>query len=116
MIKEVKKLWGSEEWLVNNNLYCAKYLNLKRGYQCSLHYHKLKDETFYILEGIIELELQENGREVTITLVRGNQYRLKPYTLHRFRAITFRAKILEISTTHFDSDSYRKEKARKIKG
>ena len=114
MIKKVKKLWGSEEWLVNNIKYCAKYLNLVQGYQCSLHYHKIKDETFYVLEGIVELELQEEGRPATVTLKKGEQYRLVPYTLHRFRAKTFRAKILEISTTHFDSDSYRTEIACKI--
>jgi len=53
MIKKVKKIWGSEEWLVNNELYCCKILNLKKGYRCSIHYHKDKDETFYVLKGIV---------------------------------------------------------------
>ena len=109
MLKFVRKVWGSEEWLVNNDLYCSKYLNLAKGYQCSLHYHKIKDETFYVLDGTIELELRENDRPVTMILHRGDQHRLYPHTIHRFRAVTTIAKILEVSTTHFDEDSYRLE-------
>jgi mannose-6-phosphate isomerase-like protein (cupin superfamily) len=111
MIKFVTKLWGSEAWLVNTDKYCAKYLNLVEGYQCSLHYHKIKDETFYVLDGKIELELSNK----TLLLKKGDSHRLRPGDIHRFRAITPQAKILEISTTHYDEDSYRLEKSCKIK-
>ena len=125
MIKLVTKIWGSEEWLVNNELYCAKYLNLVNGYQCSLHYHKLKDETFYVLEGIVFLEVgkrvepchskQEIMEDVRVhVLLKGEQFRLRPWTIHRFYAITRIAKILEVSTTHQDEDSYRLVKSGKI--
>jgi hypothetical protein len=42
----VKKGWGSELWLVNGDLYCGKILRFNKGKKCSLHYHKLKTETF----------------------------------------------------------------------
>ena len=42
-----KKGWGYENWLVNTELYCGKILHFNHGKQCSLHYHKIKDETFY---------------------------------------------------------------------
>ncbi len=103
MIKFVPKVWGSEEWLVNNEKYCAKFLNLVRGYQCSLHYHKLKDETFYVLDGKVEIELQDN----ILILNKGDFVRIKPTIIHRFRATTPTARILEVSTTHSDEDSYR---------
>ena len=53
----VPKEWGSEYWIVNNDLYCGKLLTLEKNKRCSVHYHKNKDETFYILEGKIKLEL-----------------------------------------------------------
>jgi len=121
MIKEVTKLWGKEEWLVNNEVYCAKYLNLIRGYQCSLHFHKIKDETFYVVEGVVKLEVLKSMQPCdiynknTVMMNKGEQFRLRPGTIHRFSAYTPKAKILEISTTHFDSDSYRIKKACKIK-
>jgi len=117
MIKKVKKIWGSEEWLVNNDKYCAKYLNLVKGFRCSLHYHAMKDETFYILEGIVKLELEPTiGTDlVTYKLVKGEQIRIYPWILHRFTSLSKTAKILEVSTTHKDEDSYRKEKSGPVK-
>ena len=102
IMKKVNKTWGSERWLINNELYCGKILTLKKGYRCSIHYHKNKDETFYILEGKVKLELF--GK--TIIMKKGDVFRLEPLTLHRFTGIV-NSKILEISTHHEDSDSYR---------
>ena len=65
MIKWVAKLWGAEKWLVNNEIYCAKELILVNGYQCSLHYHKIKDETFYILEGEVEIEMGYRDKQTS---------------------------------------------------
>jgi mannose-6-phosphate isomerase-like protein (cupin superfamily) len=115
MIKLVPKLWGHEEWLVNNDKYCAKYLILKYGYQCSLHYHKKKDETFYVLEGLVNLEIYDdmNDRILTYPLRPGDSYRIKPNLSHRFYTKTPEAKLLEVSTTHYDEDSYRLEISRK---
>ena len=48
--KEVKKKWGKEIWIVNRE-YCGKKLVLNKGFRCSMHFHKNKDETFYILTG-----------------------------------------------------------------
>ncbi len=110
MIRKVKKLWGNEEWLVNNDKYCAKYLNLKKGYQCSLHYHIKKDETFYILKGKVKLEvcsIASNDKTDVIVLTAKQQVRLRPCIVHRFTSLTRTSKILEVSTTHFDEDSYR---------
>lgn len=66
MINHVDKEWGSEDWLVNNDSYCSKFLNLKKGYQCSVHYHAIKDETFYVLEGMVELQVVNIRDFVTV--------------------------------------------------
>lgn len=143
MLNHVQKLWGSEDWLVNSNKYCAKFLNLNHGYECSVHYHAVKDETFYVLGGEIELwvvtlvpysnmqalcKKEEDSwyknilahkeeylaKLKKITLGHGDQYRLQPYIAHKFTAKTFAAKILEVSTTHCDEDSYRLIESRKV--
>jgi len=101
-MKKVEKSWGHEKWLVNNDLYCGKILFVKKNHRCSIHYHKVKDETFYVLNGEIKLELFGD----IITLKEGDCYRLPPNSVHRFTAVKD-ASILEISTHHEDSDSYR---------
>jgi mannose-6-phosphate isomerase-like protein (cupin superfamily) len=47
----VSKGWGYEDWIANTPLYCGKDLFLKKDKKLSLHYHKLKDETFLITSG-----------------------------------------------------------------
>ena len=101
-IKKVKKDWGHELCLVNNDLYCGKIIFIKKGHRCSIHYHKAKDETFYILSGGIMLEIFDD----TVVLKKGDIYRLSPNSIHRFTGLED-SEILEISTHHEDSDSYR---------
>ena len=98
----VKKTWGNELVIVNNELYCSKIMTLKKDCCCSVHYHKIKTEDFYILEGKIKLELLGN----TIIMKKGDTIHIEPLGVHRFTGIVD-SKILEISTHHEDSDSYR---------
>lgn len=53
--KFVPKPWGGEDWIANSPLYCGKDLFIKKDKRLSLHYHKLKTETFFIQSGIVEL-------------------------------------------------------------
>ena len=54
-IKHVPKGWGYEKWIVNTEDYCGKLLYFEEGKRCSFHYHKSKDETFYLQSGKILL-------------------------------------------------------------
>lgn len=105
-----KHLWGQEEWLTNNELYCAKYLILRKGFMSSLHYHKIKDETFIIIKGEVLLEVEKSKYNLRV----GDGYRLTPMITHRFRAISENAIILEVSTHHNDNDSIKIKCARKL--
>lgn len=102
--KYVKKDWGHELWLVNTPLYCGKKMFLTQGRQCSLHYHKLKDETFHVLEGAIKFEL--NGE--VYALVPGDTVHIPPLAKHRFGGIAASI-FIEFSTHHDDADVYRDE-------
>jgi len=101
-----KKGWGYENWLVNCPLYCGKILHFNKGKQCSLHYHKIKDETFYILKGKIALSIMEGSHLVQKTLKEGDTFHVMPRMIHSMKGLTD-ADMIEISTQHFEDDSYR---------
>ena len=105
----VPKLWGYEKWLENNDKYCCKLLSLKKGYQCSLHKHKIKDEMFFITQGHVRLEV---GKKV-MHMLPGSFVRITCGVLHRFRGIEDSI-MIEVSTHHEDSDSYRVEESKKV--
>ena len=45
------KLKHQNQKIVNKEEYCGKILFFVKGKKCSWHYHKIKDEVFYIREG-----------------------------------------------------------------
>jgi len=100
------KVWGKELWIVNNDLYCGKLLYLDFGAYCSYHYHARKDETFYVLRGKVALIVNNDVRHKLKILKKGDSYRLEPFTPHRFIGLR-KSIILEVSTQHFEYDSYR---------
>lgn len=111
-IKVVEKVWGRELWLVNEPHYCAKLLEINYGYQCSLHFHPVKNETFIVLRGKVNVEVGY----VECLMQRGQTQLVPAKTPHRFgTSSAFGAVILEISTHHDDSDVVRIEESRKIK-
>ncbi len=105
----VPKLWGYEKWLENNDKYCCKLLSLNKGYQCSLHYHKDKDEMFMVTKGHVRLE--KNGE--ILHLREGAFVRLEPGTIHRFTGLEDSV-IMEVSTHHDEGDSFRLEESKRV--
>jgi len=101
--KEVPKVWGKEVWLVNRN-YCGKKLVLNKGFRCSMHYHRNKDETFYINKGKVLMEINNEKR----IMEEGDSVRITPRAKHRFTGLA-NSEIIEFSTHHEDEDSYREE-------
>ena len=97
-----EKVWGREEWIVNNDKYCGKKLVLDKGKRCSLHHHKIKDETFYVQDGKVLMELGKVERVMNV----GEVIEIHRGELHRFSGLEDSV-IFEFSTQHFDNDSYR---------
>ena len=111
--RRVDKTWGYELWLVNTDKYCAKFLHLAPGYQCSLHRHPVKDETFLVLKGCCVVEAGAEMRE----LITGDRQHIAPGTWHRFsNHAETECHIFEISTHHSDEDVERREDSRAING
>jgi N-acetylneuraminate synthase len=113
LVNFVEKVWGHEEWIVNNSKYCGKKLVLKKGYRCSIHKHDIKDETFYILHGKVLLETEFEGKQETKLMTAGDVFHVVTGMWHRFTGIEESA-IIEFSTFHMDEDSIRKEQSGKV--
>jgi len=96
---KVDKVWGHEEVIVNNEHYCGKRLLLRKGFQCSLHRHPVKRETFYVASGSVQMEL--GGQ--TFTMISGDSVDVPPKTWHRFSGLRDSV-IFEFSTHHDDAD------------
>lgn len=110
-MKFVPKGWGFEKWIVNKKEYCGKLLYFVKGKKCSWHYHKLKDETFYIQSGkmmIYYSKTDERGIYDCKTLERGDSFHVPVGLRHQMIALED-TELFEFSTQHFDSDSYRIE-------
>jgi len=107
--KIVPKGWGHEVWIVNKEEYCGKLLFMKEGKRCSWHYHKLKDETFYLQSGKILLKFSENDNRDSaeeITLSPGDTFYIPIGLRHQMLALED-SELFEFSTQHFDEDSNR---------
>jgi len=119
----VPKGWGWERWIVNNEKYCGKLLYLAKNRRCSLHYHKLKDETFYLQSGKIKLYFTDDLQKLekffkqhvlaqidefldSIILNPGDNFYILPGRVHQMVALRD-SELFEFSTQHFEDDSYR---------
>ena len=93
--------FGLTMMTVVNRVYCKKLIVLLPGQKHPTQYHQQKEETFHILYGEVDIELNGTGRRLktgeTITVERGVQ--------HFFGSETG-AIIEEISSTHNADDSF----------
>ena len=105
---KIDKKWGYEKWLVNEPEYCGKLLAIKKDSSGSLHYHKVKKETFIAISGVVKLEVE--GDEIIFNAAH-DPITILPNQKHRFTGIV-NSTILEVSTHHDDEDTYRIEESK----
>ena len=111
MNKFVEKRWGYERWFANHKEenYCGKELFINQNCHTSMHFHLNKHEVFYIIEGTLRLDLIDTkiGEEKTIFLNKEESYEVEQGQPHQLIAYQGAVKIIEASTYHEDTDSYR---------
>ncbi|MBI4144558.1 cupin domain-containing protein [Candidatus Woesearchaeota archaeon] len=108
-VEEHLKGWGKELWIANSELYCGKKLVLTKGKKCSVHFHKKKDETFFVQAGLVEMRTFPTGfpgEQKTVLLKPGDNFHIPVGTIHQFFGIED-SEIFEFSTQHFEEDSHR---------
>jgi N-acetylneuraminate synthase len=82
--------------------YCKKYLIVLKGQKNPAHYHKQKDETFFVLYGDISVIIDDHE---PIKLHEGEILRIPPGSVHEFWSEQG-AIVEELSTKHVPSDSF----------
>ena len=108
-IKIVPKGWGYEKWICNREEYCGKLLHIIKGKRCSWHYHTLKDETFYLQEGRLQVKYSDDDdrdKAKEMIMESGDKFHVYRGLRHQMLALED-SDLFEISTQHFDSDSNR---------
>lgn len=100
---------------MNNDLYCGKRLHFTTPPQdnvfpsTSLHFHANKHETMYVESGQFQISVvhTESGGWTHWNLIDGDSIVIPPNTPHRITALKIPSVLVEFSTHHEDSDSYR---------
>lgn len=109
--QRVEKTWGYELWFANSEAenYCGKILHINSGAKFSMHFHRLKSETFYIMEGSVVLRSVDyaTGSPQSIMLNPGDAFTVPREFPHQIEALSGDVTLIEASTFHRDSDSYR---------
>jgi mannose-6-phosphate isomerase-like protein (cupin superfamily) len=111
-VQIVPKGWGREIWIANGDLYCGKILEINKGRKCSLHFHKIKTESFYLRAGRLKIRVMETDDSKVVEefeLKAGDCMDVPRGLVHQMEALED-AELLEFSTQHFDSDSHRLER------
>lgn len=108
--KIYEKKWGRELWIHNSSKYCGKILEFDKGKNFSMHFHLIKEETWFVLNGKFLMEYYdlENAQRISTQIEENSVVHIRPGVLHKLTALED-SRIMEVSTEHFESDSYRIE-------
>ena len=107
---KIDKGWGFEIVWASTESYCAKLLCFdKKGAKMSMHFHKEKDETWFVNTGkfIVRWIDTKTAEQKEQLLVEGNVWHNPPLQPHQLEAITPDAIIFEVSTKDTPEDNYR---------
>ena len=111
--KKTDKPWGYEVLWAQTDEYVAKLMQINTGHRMSLQYHQKKEETLYVMTGLLKVWENENDEEYAV-LKPGDVYHVKPGCVHRFGAGNVQSVMLiEVSTNHLAdvvrlSDDYKR--------
>jgi mannose-6-phosphate isomerase-like protein (cupin superfamily) len=82
--------------------YVGKVLHIERGEALSLQYHERKDESIFVLSGVLDLEVGDaTGPLETVRLEAGEGFHIPPALRHRMTAVET-CDVLEASTADLD--------------
>jgi len=103
-LRDFYRIGEIEYWIVNDrrNGYCGKFLFLFAGQRCPRHHHCIKDETFFIVRGLVRMTA---GRREFL-MRPGDAFKMKPGVDHTFIAIGGAALILEVSLPSIQNDNF----------
>ncbi|NOZ02115.1 MAG: cupin domain-containing protein [Deltaproteobacteria bacterium] len=99
----VEKPWGHEIIWAHTDRYVGKVLHIDRGHLLSRQYHEVKDETLYVMKGVLILELGPADKAKRTLVPAGRSFHVAPGTIHRFMSPDDEdCDLLETSTPELD--------------
>jgi len=101
-VRRVEKPWGYELIFAHTDRYVGKVLHIEPGEALSLQFHQHKDETFFVAQGEIELEVRSGEQWSRHPLVQGESYHVSPGTIHRMVAGPRGCDLFEVSTPELE--------------
>lgn len=104
----VEKGWGAEEIWATNDLYCGKLMHFKLGAKFSMHFHKEKDETWYVLSGrfVVRWIDTKTANVIETEIGPGDVWHNTPCIPHQLVCVE-EGTIIEVSTPDSVEDNYR---------
>ncbi len=100
--QKTEKPWGYELLWARTSRYAGKLIFVRKGHRLSFQYHEKKDETIYIHEGEVLIEIGgSDGRMESISLEAGQSIWIQPGTRHRLQAVEDTT-IFEVSTPELE--------------
>lgn len=107
---KVDKGWGFELIWATNDKYCGKIMVFEKvGSKFSMHFHKEKDETWFVNNGRFLLKWI-NTKDATLheqELKEGDTWHNPPLQPHQLIALEAGSSITEVSTADSVEDNYR---------
>jgi len=107
---KIDKGWGYEIIWATNNKYAGKILVFERvGAKMSMHFHKEKDETWFVNAGQFRLTFCDtNSAQYSERILNeGDTWRNPPLLPHQLTALQPNSMIYEVSTADSPEDNYR---------
>jgi len=98
-MRRVEKPWGFEIIWAETDDYVGKLLHINAGHKLSKQYHEIKEETVYVLSGVL---YNYNARDKEETIQPGRVFHVFPGQIHRFGAGGTPVEVIEVSTPHLD--------------
>lgn len=106
----VKKGWGYELIWATNEKYCGKIMVFeKAGAKFSMHFHREKDETWFVNSGkfIVRWIDTKDATLYTKELKEGDVWHNPPLQPHQLEALEDNSSVTEVSTPDSVEDNYR---------
>ena len=90
-----------------NSKYCKKLIFIFHKQKHPAQYHKIKQETFFILYGKVKLEIIRNKKKTVKNLKEGDLITLYPGDIHSFSGLSKDGAVIEeLSTKSSSADSF----------
>lgn len=104
----VEKGWGHELIWATNEKYCGKLLQFNKDAKFSMHFHAVKDETWYVLSGrfIVRVINTQDATQSEHLLTTGDIWRNLPLNPHQVECLES-GTLIEVSTPDSVEDNYR---------